>query len=107
MIGIGTWVTTIKSMVFTGDITVVISNNDGVYNIDFQLPEKYAEKLKITTHDIVENGNTLSGKGAINLLPGKELGASVTFNGDTFEGYLDIPFMKRQIPLRNGHKIAD
>lgn len=106
MIGIGTWVTTIKSMVFTGEITVVISNTDGVYDIDFQLPEKYS-KMVIKTYDIVEEGNTLSGKGSINMLPGKELGASVTFDGDTFEGYLDVPFLHKKIPLKNGHKISD
>jgi len=106
MIGIGTWVTTLKSMVFTGDITVVISNENGEYNIDFQLPEKYS-KLKITTSDIKEEGNTLSGKGEISMLPGKELIAVVTFDGDTFEGYLEIPFMKnKRLPLKNGHKVG-
>ena len=106
MIGLGTWVTTIKSIVFTGEITVVISDKEGKYDIEFRLPEKYAKKMKIRTYDIVEDGNTLSGKGEVNLLPGKEIGASVTFNGDTFEGFLDIPFLKKQIPLKNGHKIG-
>ena len=106
MIGLGTWKTTIKSIVFTGEITVVISDKNGEYDIDFQLPEKYAKKMQIRTYDIKEEGNTLSGKGEVSLLKGKEIGASVTFDGDTFEGFLDIPFLKKQIPLRDGHKVG-
>ena len=40
-------------------------------------------------------------------MPGKELEAEVTFNGDTFTGVLRIPFLKRTIELKNGHKISD
>ena len=106
MIGLGTWVTSVNMLVYKGDITVVIADKDGQYDIDFQLPDKLKD-VKIRTYDIVENGNTLKGKGEITMLPGKELEAEVTFNGDTFEGVLRIPFMKRNIPLKNGHKIAD
>ena len=106
MIGLGTWVTSVNMMIFKGDITVVIADKDGQYDIDFQLPDKLKD-VKIRTYDIVEEGNTLRGKGEITMLPGKELEAEVTFNGDTFEGMLRIPFMKRNIPLKNGHKIAD
>lgn len=106
MIGLGTWVTTVNMMVFKGDITIVISNKDGEYDIDFQLPDKFKD-VKIKTYDIVENGNTLSGKGEITMLPGKTLEAEVTFDGDTFTGVLRIPFLKRTIELKNGHKISD
>lgn len=106
MIGLGTWVTSVNMLVYKGDITVVIADKDGQYDIDFQLPDKLKD-VKIRTYDIVEDGNTLKGKGEITMLPGKELEAEVTFNGDTFEGVLRIPFMKRNIPLKNGHKIAD
>ena len=106
MIGLGTWVTSVNMLVYKGDITVVIAEKDGQYDIDFQLPDKLKD-VKIRTYDIVENGNTLKGKGEITMLPGKELEAEVTFDGDTFEGVLRIPFMKRNIPLKNGHKIAD
>ena len=106
MIGLGTWVTSVNMMIFKGDITVVIADKDGQYDIDFQLPDKLKD-VKIRTYDIVENGNTLKGKGEITMLPGKELEAEVTFNGDTFEGVLRIPFMKRTIELKNGHRISD
>ena len=106
MIGLGTWVTSVNMMIFKGEITVVIADKDGQYDIDFQLPDKLKD-VKIRTYDIVEEGNTLRGKGEITMLPGKELEAEVTFDGDTFEGVLRIPFMKRNIPLKNGHKISD
>ena len=106
MIGLGTWVTSVNMLVYKGDITVVIAEKDSQYDIDFQLPDKLKD-VKIRTYDIVEDGNTLKGKGEITMLPGKELEAEVTFNGDTFEGVLRIPFMKRNIPLKNGHKISD
>lgn len=107
MIGIGTWQTSVNAMLFKGDITIVVSNKDGVYDIDFQLPDKFKD-VKIRTYDIVEDGNTLRGKGEVTMLPGKELEAEVTFTSDTtFEGVLNIPFLKRSLPLKNGHKISD
>ena len=54
---------------------------------------------------IDKDGNTLSGKGEISMLKGKELEAVVTFDGDTFTGSLNIPFLKKSIPLKNGHRI--
>ena len=106
MIGLGTWVTSVNMMIFKGDITVVIAEKDGKYDIDFQLPDKLKD-VKIRTYDIVEEGNTLRGKGEITMMPGKELEAEVTFNSDTFTGVLRIPFLKRTIELKNGHKISD
>ena len=107
MIGLGTWMTSVKSLLFSGDIKVVISDKDGQYDIDFQLPEKF-KNVKIRTYDIVEVGdNTLKGKGEITMLPGKEIEAEVTFNGDKFVGELRIPFMKRTLELKNGHKLSD
>ncbi len=106
MIGLGTWVTSVNMMIFKGEITIVISDKDGAYDIDFQFPDKFKD-MKIRTYDIVEEGNTLRGKGEVTMLPGKELEAEVTFNGDTFTGVLRIPFLKRTIELKNGHKISD
>ena len=62
--------------------------------------------VEIRTYDIKENGNTLSGKGEVTMLKGKELEAVVTFDGDTFTGSLNIPFLKKSIPLKNGHRIG-
>lgn len=107
MIGIGTWQTSVNALLFKGDITIKVSGTDGKYNIDFELPDKFKD-IKIRTYDIVEDGNTLRGKGEVTMLPGKELEAEVTFTSDTsFKGVLKIPFLKRTLELKNGHKISD
>lgn len=106
MIGIGTWKASVNTLVFRGEITIVISDNNGEYNIDFRFPDKFKD-MKIKTYDIKENGNTLSGKGEISMLPGKELEAEVTFDGDAFTGVLKIPFIKRNIELKNGRRVTE
>ncbi len=106
MIGLGKWQATVNAILFKGTVTVTISDNNGEYGIDFELPEKF-KNVEVRTYDIKENGNTLSGKGEITMLPGKELEAIVTFEGDTMTGVLNIPFLKRSIELKNGHRVVD
>ena len=107
MIGIGKWQTYVNTMVFKGDVTVVIADKDGEYDIDFQLPDKFKD-MKIRCYDIVENGNKLSGKGEISLLPGKVVEAEVAFEGDTMNGYIKLPFLAgRKIELKNGHRVEE
>ena len=72
MIGLGKWQTYVNTMVFKGDVTVVIADKDGEYDIDFQLPDKFKD-MKIRCYDIVENGNKLQ--------PGDEL--VVTFSEES------------------------
>lgn len=105
MIGLGKWSATVSTIVFKGEIKIYISDNNGEYDIRFELPEKF-KGVEIRTYDIKENGNTLSGKGEVTMLKGKELEAVVTFDGDTFTGSLNIPFLKKSIPLKNGHRIG-
>ena len=107
MIGLGKWQTYVNTMVFKGDVTVVIADKDGEYDIDFQLPDKFKD-MKIRCYDIVENGNKLSGKGEISLLPGKVVEAEVAFEGDTMNGYIKLPFLAgRKIELKNGHRVEE
>ena len=106
MIGLGKWQATVNALLFKGTVGVTISDNNGEYVIDFELPEKFKD-VKVKTYDIKEEGNTLSGKGEITMLPGKELEAIVTFDGDKMTGVLNIPFLKRSIELKNGHRVVD
>ncbi len=106
MIGLGKWQATVNALLFKGTVGVTISDNNGEYVIDFELPDKFKD-VKVKTYDIKEEGNTLSGKGEITMLPGKELEAIVTFDGDTMTGVLNIPFMKKSIELKNGHRVVD
>lgn len=106
MIGLGKWQATVNALLFRGTVGVTISDNNGEYVIDFELPDKFKD-VKVKTYDIKEEGNTLSGKGEITMLPGKELEAVVTFDGDTMTGVLNIPFLKRSIELKNGHRVVE
>lgn len=107
MIGIGKWQVSVNMLIFKGDIDIVIENTDGDYKINFNLPEKF-NGFKIAITEVTENGNTLSGKGSVDMGKGKkiEVGATATFDGDTLTGVLSIPMLKREIPLKNGHRIG-
>ena len=87
MVGIGKWVGSVNTIVFKGDVTVEIKDKDGEYEIDFELPEKF-KNIEIRYYDVHAEGNTIKGKGEVTLLPGKEMEASVTFEGDTMTGVL-------------------
>ena len=107
MIGIGKWQVSVNMLIFRGDIDIVIEDRDGEYNIDFIFPDKL-KGFKIDIYEVNENGNTLSGKGKVDMGKGKfgEVGATATFEGDTLTGVLSIPMLKREIPLKNGHRIG-
>ncbi len=107
MIGLGKWEVDINMLIYRGPIGVEIADNNGEYKVDFKLPEKFSA-FKITTGDIVEDGNKLSGKGVVDMGKGRKIDAfaEVEINGDTLTGTLKIPMLKRDIPLKNGHKIG-
>ena len=57
--------------------------------------------------DIVEDGNKLSGQGVVDMGKGRKIpvSAEVVIDGDAMTGTLNIPLMKREIPLKNGHRV--
>lgn len=109
MIGLGKWTVFVKMLVFTGDIGITIADNNGEYKVDFELPPKFQEKFQITTRNIVEDGNKLSGEGIVDMGRGRKtkVMAEVVIDGDKMTGNLIIPLLKRTIPLENGHRIGD
>lgn len=108
MIGIGKWSAHLTMKIFTGDIEFDVIDNNGEYDLKFYFPEKYEKILgNLTYEDIKENGNTLSGKGVLRLGMMKyEMIVTATFDGDVVTGQLDIPMLKKQFPLENGHRVA-
>ena len=106
MVGIGKWSAKVSTLVFKGEITVDIRDNNGEYEIEFHLPEKF-KNVEIKYHDVHAEGNTIYGKGEITLLPGKMMDADVTFDGDTMTGSLTLPFLgNKEIKLKDGHRIG-
>lgn len=107
MIGLGKWEADINMLIYRGTIGIDIADDNGNYKVDFILPEKLS-KLKITTKDIVAEGNKLSGKGEVDMGKGRviEAFAEAIIDGDTLTGSLKIPMLKRDIPLKNGHRVG-
>lgn len=107
MIGIGKWSVYINMLIYKGDLGVVIADNNGEYAVDFELPPALASKIKISTRNIVAEGNKLSGEGVVDMGKGRKIkaAAEVVIDGDTMTGTLSIPLLKRVIPLENGHRV--
>ena len=106
MVGIGKWAARVNTLVFKGEITVEIKDNNGEYDINFELPEKF-KNVEIKYYDVHAEGNTIYGKGEMTLLPGKVIEAAVSFEGDTMTGSLKLPFLgNKEIKLKDGRRIG-
>ena len=104
MLGIGKWLCKVNSMFYRGDVTLNIADNNGEYDItleidaDFDMPD-----YKI--YDVVTEGNTVTAKAEVSLLPGKEIDVYFSIENDNLTGVLKVPFMGK-IKITEGHKIA-
>lgn len=104
MIGIGRWQFDVNTIFFKGRAVIEIIDNNGKYDFKAEIPG-----IKDTTNffinDITEKGNTLTVSGGSQLLPGKEVTVVVTFEGDTCNGHIEVPFLGK-IPIKDGERIA-
>ena len=104
MIGIGKWLCKVNSMFYRGEVTLNIADNNGEYDItleidaDFDMPD-----YKI--YDVTTEGNTVTAKAEVSLLPGKVVDVSFSIENDVLTGILKVPFMGK-IKVTDGHKIA-
>lgn len=107
MIGLGKWTAKVSTLFFRGNINVEVKDNNGEYDIQFELPEKFKD-VKLKYYDVKDDGkNTLSGKGEVSLLPGKRFELTAVFNGDKVEATLTLPFLgNKQIKTKGGHRIG-
>ncbi|MCM1545089.1 MAG: hypothetical protein NC110_07320 [Ruminococcus sp.] len=107
MIGIGKWQASINTFMFKATGTAEIRDNNGEYEIIFDLPEKFSN-AKIKYYDIKEIGtDTLTGKGEISLMPGKVAEGRFTFNGNKMTGTVKLPIMGgMEIKIKDGKKIG-
>lgn len=104
MIGLGKWTGDIDTSYIKGSAIVDISDNNGEYDFSVTVPSM--EKLpSFKVYDIVEDGNCLSGKAEIQLMGKMNVDISVVINGDTFTGYIKVPFLGK-IEIKNGRKIG-
>ena len=105
MIGIGKWLCKVNSMFYRGDVVLNIADNNGEYDItleidmDFDMPD-------YRIYDIVADGNTVTAKAEVSLLPGKEIDVSFTVDeNEVLTGLLKVPFMGK-IKVTDGHKVG-
>jgi hypothetical protein len=103
MIGLGTWEFSVDTMVFKGNALLTVGQQNGAYDISVDVRDMQTPEILIS--DVEENGNTLSGIATSPLLKGKEIPFSMTFEGDTANGSLRVPFLGR-IKLNQGRKVA-
>lgn len=104
MLGIGKWLCKVNSMFYRGEVTLNIADKNGEYDItleidaDFDMPD-----YKI--YDVVTEGNTVTAKAEVSLLPDKVIDVSFTIENDVLTGVLKVPFMGK-IKITEGHKVA-
>ena len=104
MIGLGKWTGEIDTSLISGSAIVEICDNNGEYDFSVTVPSlKKLPNFKV--YDIIEDGNRLSGKAEIELMGKMNVDISVEINGDSFTGYLQVPFLGK-IEIKNGKKIG-
>ncbi len=104
MIGLGKWSGEINTPVISGTAVVDIKEINGQY--DFSVAVSGMSKLPdFSVYDIREDGNCLSGKADIALMGKITVDIFVEIHGDTFTGYIKVPFFEK-IQIENGRKIG-
>lgn len=105
MIGLGKWSGEINTSVLSGTALVEIKDNGGQY--DFSITVPGADKLpEFTVYNVTESGNTLSGKADIMIMGKITVDITAEFNGDTFVGFIKVPFLGK-IDIKNGRRIIE
>lgn len=104
MIGLGKWTGEIETSMISGSAIVDIREKNGEYDFSVTVPSlKKLPNFKV--YDIKEEGNRLSGKADVELMGKMTVDISVEIHGDTFTGYLKVPFFGK-IEIKNGKKIG-
>lgn len=104
MIGLGNWLAHVDTMFFKGDVVIKVTDNGGEYGFELELPDDI-DLPEYKIYDITEDGNTLNAKASVDLLQGKEIDISFTFEGDTASGFLKIPYVGK-IKIKEAKKVS-
>lgn len=105
MIGLGKWTGEIHTPMISGSAVVEITDNNGEYAFSVET-ESIKTIPNFTVYNIVEKGNTLSGKADIELMGKVTVEIFVEFTSDTtFVGYIKAPFFGK-FEIKNGRKIG-
>ncbi|MDR2687632.1 MAG: hypothetical protein LBB75_07755 [Oscillospiraceae bacterium] len=104
MIGLGTWEFQVDTMFYKGAAVLGITGEGGEYAIKVNLPDM-ANMPEIAVADVTEDEGTLNGIATTDMLKGKDIPCSITFDGDAAEGFLKVPFIGK-LKLKDGRRVA-
>ena len=103
MLGLGTWEFFVDTMFYRGKVLLMVGEKDGDYDIGIDIPGMDVPPFSVAR--LAAEGNTVTGMARTDLLPGKDIPFSITFDGDAADGFLKVPFMGK-FTLRNGKRVA-
>jgi len=104
MIGLGKWVYSVNTVFLNGDVTLGIFDDNGDYKIEVLQIESDSDIPEFRFYDVVEDGNTLTAKGEVSLLPGSALDLFLEFTDDTMNGFLKVPYVGK-IKVKDAKRI--
>lgn len=102
MVGLGRWACSVNSMFFSGEVKLNVFDDNGKYGFDIDIPGFKVPDIDVK--EIIEEDNTISATVQTSVLEGKDVNLFIEFDGDSFEGYIKIPFIGK-IKLKNGCRI--
>ena len=103
MLGLGTWEFNVDTMFYRGRVLLIVNEKDGAYDIGIDIPGMDVPAFEMKS--IAVEDTTVTGTVQTDLLRGKDIPFSVTFDGDSAEGFLKVPFMGK-FTMRDGKRIA-
>ena len=109
MLGLGTWEFFVDTMFYRGRVLLTVADKDGDYDISIDIPGMDVPDFKVTSlaaeEGNTETNGTVTGTAQTDLLRGKDIPFSITFDGDSADGFLKVPFMGK-FTMRDGKRIA-
>ncbi len=103
MTGLGTWTCKIDSPLIKDKPLFTIFDNNGKYGIKFRIRSYENDNLPVISAE--EDGNTLHlNVAADKFKPGAVASTELTFDNDSFTGFIRLPIMGK-IKLLNGMKV--
>ncbi|MDR2687627.1 MAG: hypothetical protein LBB75_07730 [Oscillospiraceae bacterium] len=103
MLGLGKWKFHVNTRFYSGDAFLFIGGKDGEYDIRAELAS--GKKPDFRFSKVKEEGSAITGVAQHSLLQGSLIPFSVTFEGGSASGFLDVPFVG-MIKLIDGEKVG-
>ncbi len=103
MLGLGKWHCSVDTMFFSGDVELTVKDNNGEYEFEIDLPGIDVPDYQVKS--VEEDGNTVKAVVHVPMI-GKDADLNVTFDGDTFNGFLKIPFLGK-VKFKDGYRVTE